>query len=166
MSTRADYNHEIARLQMGRIVLLRASADAEAGMNSKRSRCMRKEQIVFDQAYCSRRIIPGFTENSRQLRSFSSVDTKRAHHGIGDFPIDNACTLNRRQCARELGLHFGIGRKYDSRAMSFLHEDMQSGDTDACVRKSMPVAIFISGPPFSIRIRTAKGACGETFFDV
>lgn len=138
MSTRADYNHEIARLQIETIVLLRDSADAEAGTNSKRSRCMRKEQIVCDQAHCSRRIIPEFTENSRQSHAFSSVDTKRSHHGIDDFPIDNTCTLNRRQCARELWLHFGIGRKYDSRAMSFLHEDMQSGDTDACLRKSMP----------------------------
>lgn len=138
MSTRADYNHEIARLQIETIVLLRDSADAEAGTNSKRSRCMRKEQIVCDQAHCSRRIIPGFTGNSRQSHAFSSVDTKRSHHGIGDFPIESACTSNRRQCARELRLHFGIGRKYDSCAMSFLHEDMQSGDTDACLRKSMP----------------------------
>lgn len=138
MSTRADYNHEIARLQIETIVLLRDSADAEADMNSKRSRCMRKEQIIFDKAHCSRRIIPEFTENSRQSHAFSSVDTKRSHHGIGDFPIESACTLNRRQCARERRLHFGIGRKYDSCAMSFLHEDMQSGDTDACLRMSMP----------------------------
>lgn len=138
MSTRADYNHEITRLQIeNNIDLFRVHAYAIAVKDSSRRRC-RKKQIVFHQSHCLHLFARRFAENRDPLRVIFTVDAKRTHQKIGDFPVERAYRLERNRSARGLRPASWLGRKYSSGAMSFLHDDMRSDGTGALAPQPSP----------------------------
>ena len=100
MSTRADYNHEITRLQIEKnIVLFCVRAYAIAALDSNRGRCRHKKQIVFDQPHCSHPFARKFAENIASLRVFSPAGARRSHRNIGDLPVERAYPFERRRSA-------------------------------------------------------------------